>query len=104
MSVKKNNMEPGVPVKKHYMEHGVPGHYRPAQPIQVDCMSNLCSLCVTYKYEISRFILVYTTISFKGSVCEKRKGVLIKPIPPFIFANTPFNNAEIKEEFNIENI
>ena len=33
-------------VIKYYMEpqHGVPGHYRPAQPIQVVCMSSLYSL------------------------------------------------------------
>ena len=30
-------------VKKHYMEpqHGVPGQYRAAQPIQIECMSSL---------------------------------------------------------------
>ena len=33
-------------VKKHYMEsqHCVPGHFRLAQSIQVECMSSLCSL------------------------------------------------------------
>ena len=25
-------------------QHGVPGHYRPTQPTQVECMSSLCSL------------------------------------------------------------
>ena len=46
LKVVKLNYGREMSVKKHYMDplHGVPGHYRPAQPIQVECMSSLCSL------------------------------------------------------------
>ena len=51
-------------VKKHSMElvHGVPGHYRPAQPIQLECISSLSSLWSA----LAIYILVYLCIHCYG--------------------------------------
>ena len=57
--------------KKHYMEpqHGVPGHYRPAQPIQVECMGSLCGLWLSQnllkinKYAVRIKHSIHTIIS-----------------------------------------
>ena len=56
-------------VKKHYMEcPGVPGHYKPAQPIQVECMSSLCSLWFsTFSLQFSTFSLQSSTYSLQFS-------------------------------------
>ena len=46
--------------KKHFMkpQHGVPGHYRPSQPIQVECTSCLCPMGYPYhSYARSTFFI-----------------------------------------------